>query len=106
MERIYYDTYENRIRVTVWADTGFDGSLRIHNYTCGVYIDDIFGMDEDETFAVIPADSVSDALAASGVSSLKELLVYFDNFARFRDGYERVKSWLEKEGVSFTEETL
>lgn len=106
MERIYYDSYESRIRVTVWADEAADGSIKIHKYTRGVYIDDIFGMDEDETFAVIPADFVSDALTASGASSLKELLVYFDNFACCRNGYERVKSWLGKEGVSFTEETL
>ena len=106
MERIYYDTYENRIRVTVWADTQSDGSVRIHNYTRGVYIDDIFGTDEDETYTVIPKEAVPDVYKASKTSSLKELLAFFDSFARSRDGYERVKSWLESSKINHFEETV
>ena len=106
MERIYYDTYENRIRVTVWAEQRSDGSVRIHKYTRGVYIDDIFGTDEDETYIVIGGKDLQKAFSSSGARTVKDFFVSFDGIARSRDGYEIIKSWLEKSGVIFTEESV
>lgn len=106
MERIYYDTYENRIRVTVWADEAADGSIKIHKYTRGVYIDDIFGMDEDEVYATVSSRSVPQAMSAAHVSSLKDLFVFFDSFACSRNGYEQIRLWLDTNAVTYSEEIV
>lgn len=106
MERIYYDTYENRIRVTIWAQSHKDGSVEIHKYTRGVYIDDIFGMDEDEIYMIIENNMISRAMNESHTNTVKDLLSYFDLLAKSRDGYDKIRAWLENNRICFAEETV
>jgi len=106
MEKIYYDSYEQRIRTTVWAEKNLDGNAEIHKYVRGVYIDDIFGMDEDETKLIISAESFPSLFACAGVSSLKDLFEFWGKENSVRSGYEQIKAWIEKTGVGYEEETI
>jgi hypothetical protein len=106
MEKIYYDSYEQRIRTTVWAEKNLEGNAEIHKYVRGVYIDDIFGMDEDEFKVVLTADMFPTLFNAACVSSLKELFEFWAKDASVRSGYEQIKAWLDGVGIKYEEETV
>jgi len=105
MEKIYYDSYEKRIRITVWAEKTLDGSVRIHKYVKGIYIDDIGGTDEKDTVMIIAEKDLPCLFSAAHVSTEKELFACWLQFAGSRDGYELIKDWIKDMGVNYTEET-
>jgi len=106
MEKIYYESYEHRIRTTVWAEVSREKNAEVHKYVRGVYIDDIAGMDEDEFKVVLSPEKFQTMFDAAGVSSLKELFEFWAKDASIRSGYEQIKGWLDGLGIDYEEETV
>lgn len=105
MEKIFYDSYEQRIRTTVWAQF-FGGNIEIHKYVRGIYVDDIFGIDEEEKKLVVLTENIPSLLSVANVHSIKELFEFLRADASVRSGYEKIKDWFDINGICFDEETV
>lgn len=106
MEKIYYDSYEKRIRTTVWAEKISDGSVKIHKYVRGIYVDDIGGLDETDTVLTVHEESLQKLFSEAHVPSVKDLFVFFTQFACCREGYEHIRSWIDHAVTEYEEETV